>query len=405
MNTTVDEKMAELIGLVKSRDHDLDSMAKVVADLQIASQRRDILQPGTPARAPATTWRDLKSGNPVYALGPDQSVASTVETKGPMPSAGRILRGLVMGSAADDCNELAEERKYLNIGSDVGGGFTVPSPVAGFWIDKLRAASAVSRAGATTVPMESSTLQIARLTSHPISGWHAENEVLSDADVNFGAVTLRAKTVYSMVRLSLELAQDSPNIEQMLEKALFTALAGEIDYAAMNGSSATGIGGAPFNSALGPTGVFSLPNRNKVTGIGAPTNFDFILDGLYKLAEDNVDISKVGAMIGHPKLWRKLTGLKTGISGDQTTLAMPAEVARVPHIWSTAAPLSGGTTATAMLADWSDLLWGIRKDISVRVLRESFLGSHLQVGILAYARCDFAPAREESFCSLEGITV
>jgi hypothetical protein len=31
--------------------------------------------------------------------------------------------------------------------------------------------------------------------------------------------------------------------------------------------------------------------------------------------------------------------------------------------------------------------------------------SNLQVAIVAYARCDFAPAREASFCTLEGITV
>ena len=43
--------------------------------------------------------------------------------------------------------------------------------------------------------------------------------------------------------------------------------------------------------------------------------------------------------------------------------------------------------------------------IEVRVLQEAFLGSNLQIGILAYARVDFAAARAASFCTMEGITV
>ena len=52
----------------------------------------------------------------------------------------------------------------------------------------------------------------------------------------------------------------------------------------------------------------------------------------------------------------------------------------------------------------ADLLWGIRSDITVRVLSERFLGDNLQVGVLVYARVDFQPTHVESFVTLEGIT-
>jgi hypothetical protein len=39
------------------------------------------------------------------------------------------------------------------------------------------------------------------------------------------------------------------------------------------------------------------------------------------------------------------------------------------------------------------------------VLRETFIGSNLQVAVLAYARCDFAATRAASFVAAEGITV
>ena len=82
----------------------------------------------------------------------------------------------------------------------------------------------------------------------------------------------------------------------------------------------------------------------------------------------------------------------------------PDEVAKLRKLWTTAAPLSGGD-ATAVIADWRDLLFGVRKDITVRVLSETFMGSNLQIAMLAYARVDFAATRAQSFCTLEGITV
>ena len=97
--------------------------------------------------------------------------------------------------------------------------------------------------------------------------------------------------------------------------------------------------------------------------------------------------------------------LKTGISGDNTPLTMPAEVASLPKLWSTAAPLAAGTTAKGIIANWSDLIIGMRQQISVKVLSEAFMGSNLELAVLAYARVDFGAARPESFCTLEGITV
>jgi|GEM_PF-3987226 len=41
-------------------------------------------------------------------------------------------------------------------------------------------------------------------------------------------------------------------------------------------------------------------------------------------------------------------------------------------------------------------LVGVRRDITVRVLQETFLGSNLQIAVLAYARCDFAATRANS---------
>lgn len=244
--------------------------------------------------------------------------------------------------------------------------------------------------------MDSKSLTIAKITGDPAIAWHAENAALSGTDPTFGAINLDAKTCVCLVKMSLELSQDSANIEQMLSSTLTNAMALAIDKA--------GLVGTTTDAAGAPDGIMNLPGRNKVTSIGAPTSWDFMIDGMYELAADNVPLDLIGAFIAHPAVW-KMRKLKTGITNDNTLLTMPAEIAALPKLWTASAPLTGGTTAAGIVADWRDLIFGVRKDISVRVLSDAYLGSNLQIAVLAYARVDFAATRADSFCTLEGITV
>lgn len=386
----------------KQHKADLGALVARVDAMTLAEQRNALF--GRPsgksaARTPAPVWYDAKSKQRVHVLGATDNLAAAFErtSEEPTPSLGRVLRGIVTGGRADDANELAAERKALAINDDSAGGYTVGGRLAAQWIDALRAQMVLTRAGATTVPMDNKTLTIAKLTADAASSWHAENATITDTAPTFGAVELSAKTIVTVVKLSLELSQDSANIESMLQRALTNATARAIYSAGMNGVTA--------GAAAAPAGIFNAAGRNKVTSIGAPTSWDFAVDGLYELMLDNVALEDIGALIAHPAVFKKMRKLKTGLSSDNTSLVPPPEVAALPKLWTTAAPLAGGTTAAAMLADWRDLLFGVRQNITVRVLSEAFMGSNLQVAVVCYARCDFAPAREQSFCSLEGITV
>lgn len=316
------------------------------------------------------------------------------------PSVGRALRGMILGSKAHDAKQLFEERKALSIGSDPTGGYTVEGRMAAQWIDLLRSAMVLSQAGARTVPMDANTLTIAKVTGDPTVSWHKEGNAINAGEPTFGAVELTARTAVAFVKLSLELAQDSANIEAILQKTLVTSLAQAIDSAGLVGV-ATDAAVAPMSGA----GVFGLTGRNTVTGIGAPTSWDPVVDGIYELLADNVPMESIGALIAHPALWKKMRKLKTGISGDNTPLTMPDEVAKMRKLWTTAAPFTGGNTCSAAIADWRDLLYGVRKQISVRVMQERFLADTLEIGVLVYARVDFAATNASSFCTLEGITV
>lgn len=350
--------------------------------------------------ADAEQFIDTKTGKRIPVLGHSDKLASLGQKANDQPSVGRLLRGIVLGGQARDAEELALERKTMSIFSDPTGGYTVSGSLSNEWIDALRANMVLSKAGVRTLPMETGQVSIARVISDPRVYWHKENDALHslhpENTPTFGRVTLNAKTCVCLCKMSLELSQDSANIEQILESTLINAMAQSIDSA--------GLIGVTTDAGAAPSGIMNLANRNKVLTIGAPTSWDFLVDGMYELTADNVPMENIGAFIAHPAVWKKMRKLKTGITNDNTPLTMPAEIAALPKLWTTAAPLTGGTAA-GIIGNWRDLIFGVRNQITVRVLSEAYLGDSLQIALLAYARVDFAATRTDSFCTLEGITV
>lgn len=402
MGNTSDEVVEMLAEMGRKSDAwragkgaEIDELKAALADLEKKAGRPNLgAGPETKAHE---TWIDTKSRKAVPVLSHDQALRALEGKSDSPPSMGRVLRGLLLGGHAHDARELEDERKAMSIGADPAGGYTVSGVLANEWIDLLRANMVLSKAGARTIPMDSGSLSLAKVTGDPTISWHGENAALPDTAPTLGSVNLKAKTVVCLVKLSLELSQDSSNIEQILQGTITRAMANAIDSAGINGVSS--------DAAVAPSGLIDLVGRNSVTSIGAPTSWDFAVDGMYELMADNVAMDSIGAMVAHPAVWKKMRKLKTGITNDNTPLTMPDEVAKLRKLWTTAAPLTGGTTATGIIADWRDLLFGVRTDITVRVLQEAFLGSNLQLAVLAYARVDFAATRAASFCTLEGITV
>ena len=374
----------------------LDNLETYVRDIEKKAGRPNFGGQGSDANQ-LEQFIDVKTGKAVPVYSHADKLSSTEMKSTDAPSLGRVLRGIILGGRAHDAAELESERKSMGIGSDPSGGYTVSGSLSNEYIDLLRANMVLSKAGARTLPMDSGKVTIARVTADPTISWKAENAAITAASPTLGALTLDAKTCVCLVKLSLELSQDSANIEEILQQTITSSMANAIDSA--------GLIGVETDAGAAPSGIINLSGRNSVTSIGAPTTWDFLVDGMYELMLDNVPAENIGAFIAHPSVWKKMRKLKTGIASDNTPLTMPEEVKILQKLWTTAAPLTGGTTATGVIGDWRDLIFGVRKDITVRVLSETFMGSNLQVAVLAYARVDFAATRATSFCTLEGITV
>ncbi|MDO8262186.1 MAG: phage major capsid protein, partial [Gallionella sp.] len=100
------------------------------------------------------------------------------------------------------------------------GAALVPVAVGSQIIDMVREATVISLAGAGTIAIDGPT-NLARLTSGPTVYQHTEGATdIVESDIVAAPVTLNPKTLAVLVPLTVELVQDSPNLNALLTSAL-----------------------------------------------------------------------------------------------------------------------------------------------------------------------------------------
>ena len=194
----------------------------------------------------------------------------------------------------------------------------------------------------------------------------------------------------SLVKLSVELAQDSANIEAMLQSALVSAMAGAIDAAGLNGTAT--------NAALAPQGIFNYANRNKVTSIGAPTSWDFLADGMYELLLDNVPQERIGAMIAHPRSGRRWSKLKTGNSLRQFAASHAGSIgAGAEAMDDGRAPGRRDDCCGRSSATGAIISSAFARKSRCACCRRRFSDRTCRLPLSRYARCDFVAGAGSKF--------
>lgn len=332
-----------------------------------------------------TGWTD-SNGNPVRVIGADERI-SNEEQRG--TALGDVVRAMVVGPRSEI------EKRALSEGTNSAGGYTVPTPLASWFIDRLRARSAVIKAGALTVSMDSATLAIARLDTDPVIGWRAENAALASGDATFSRVLLTAKSLAGIVLLSRELLMDTVNAGQMIEQAIAKAMALEMDRAAIYGNG----------SGNSPTGIINISGINEVsmgTNGAQVTSYDKLIDTIYEMQLDNAADPTAGIM--HPRTGSTLAKLK---DAQLNPLQVPEMVRRVPLLTTTSAPIAetlgtSSDTSSIVFGDFSQLFIGMRHEITIQMLSELYAATG-QIGLAVHARMDVQLAHTESFSRLKGI--
>jgi HK97 family phage major capsid protein len=329
-------------------------------------------------------------------LSREQSVYEWCQTRGMFDPAeqdlsfDRYLRGMATGQWDDAPHERALAEATIG-----AGGALVPSPLSARVIDLARNRTVVLRAGAQTVPMTSSTLALARLTSEGTPAWKSENAAITAADMVFDRVTFTARTLVRLITLSVELFDDAdPSSEGVISNAFAGQMAVELDRVALLG---TGTAPEP-RGVLNQSGVTLTTHGANGTAI---TNFDWWLDAIGAVRAAGFEPN---AHIQAPRSSTSLSKLKE--STTNAYLAPPAGLLPMYTTKSVPITVTTGTstdTSYVFTADWSNLLVGIRTSFNLRFLGERFLADNLQYAFLAYLRADVQLAQPSAFVVDSGV--
>jgi HK97 family phage major capsid protein len=319
----------------------------------------------------------------VRLLGPKDKFAALVPdgAEGEGLSLGQMISSLVTGRDVG-----VQFRAAMGIGSAGAGGVLVPAPLSAQLIDLARNQSRCIQAGATTIPMTSSTLKVPRLTGGSAAEFKGENAALAAiSDLTFDAVTLQARTVMCIAKLSVELAEDGQDPQGIVERDISAALALAMDYAALRG--------AVTDPQLGPIGV-RYTDGVEVTPTGAL--FDFNPYAPFSLAVQRIreaNLEPTGCIYSPA-----VAGILDRLT-DQVGNPLHA-----PASWEAMGKFSTNQAAAdeAYIADWSRLLIGMRTDIAIEVSRvagdaDGSAFRNLQVWVRAYARMDAVVGKPDAF--------
>lgn len=381
---TPDEASAYQTRVAEARDVDdriEEQLAEQVRELRAAETHR----PGpAPARGPILTR--------------DQSLTDWCQTRGmvtpegPQPSFDNYLRGLATGQW-----DGAEQERALSVGTTTAGGHLVPAPLSARVLDLARNNMVVMKAGATTVPMTSSTLKMARLTDEGTPAWHTENAAVTDADMVFDSVTFTARTLTRLVKLSVELFEDAdPSSGDVIANAFASQLALELDRVALRG---TGTAPEP-RGVLNQSGITSTSHGAAGTVI---SNYDWWLDAVGAVRAANFEPN---AQIQAPRSATSLSKLKEAVSLSYMT--PPAGLANIPRLNTKSVPINLTLTTSTDCSEiytgqWDQLMIGMRTDFKLQFLQERFLADNLQYAFLATLRCDVQLAHPAAFAVDLGI--
>lgn len=304
-------------------------------------------------------------------------------------SLGAALRGIATG----DWHGADAERRTMSGLSNGAGAYLLPTVLSSSVIDKARTTSVVLKAGATVVPMENRVVDIPKWLTDPAPGWRAEAATIAIDDATIGKVTLTAKSLAVVVKVSRELIEDT-DIDELLETSLVKKFGETVDRVCLYGTGASNQ----------PTGV-KLQSGITTTLLGANglalTSYDTLIDGVSTLALlDEV----ATAQILPPRTATVLAKFKD--TANQP-LQPPPYLANIPRYSTTQLPTnltvgSSNVSSDIFTADWSKLLLGIRTDLQITPLRERYADDGL-VGFIGWLRADVALARPAAFCVTTGV--
>src|SRR5690606_22391308 len=302
---------------------------------------------------------------------------------------GALLRTWVTGRR-DGLNDA--EQRAMSEGTATAGGHLVPTPTAAQLIDRARNTARVMQAGASVVPMSTQTLKIPRLTGSSAPAWRNENAPVAEGDLTLDAVTLTARSMAFLVKMSRELIEDSaPNIVSVVERDLAAQVALEWDRVALRG---TGTAPEP-RGVLNQTGVTITTHGTD----GTAADYDMLIDAQATIRTLNFEPT---AVIDAPRTEQSLAKLKD-LEGRY--LQPPAGLPQRLPTNQIPTNLTVGTSTDCSeiyTGQWDQLYFGLRTGPMFFQLVERYADVG-QVALMVWMRGDIALAHGEAFVVDTGV--
>jgi HK97 family phage major capsid protein len=259
--------------------------------------------------------------------------------------------------------------------------------------------------------MDANTLAIARITGDMTGAWKTELDPITASDMTLDRVTFTARTLVSALMSSIELWEDAPNIGQVVADHLGSVLALELDRVALIG---TGTPPEP-KGIRNQTGVTvdstTFTANGSVISGSAPSGavaYDWLAKQVIALWTAN---HRPNAAIYHPRTAGELDALRAGSTLEPLT--PPASVAALQRLWTTSVPInltqgSNNDASMSIVGDFSQLMIGMRRELTLEVSREATIGTvsafgNLGVAVRAYLRADVQLAHPAAFHVMLGI--
>lgn len=288
-------------------------------------------------------------------------------------------------------------RNALTEGTNSAGGFTLPNVVMPQILGALVPASSLLSAGMPIVPLDggAKTYTTAIMSGVPTAAWRLEGGTVAESDPVFSGAVAAPQSLSFFFKISRELFNDSPNIQQVLLSAIGLAMAKELDRAGLRGT-----GTAPQ-----PRGVLNTAGIQPVTnGANGATlaSYANLFSGAQALLQ--ADAPMPTAAIMSPRSLIKLGGL-----ADTTNqpLMVPSMLQPVKLLSTSQIPnnLTVGTSTDCseiFMGDFTKMAMMLRESLSVQLLTELFAGNG-QLAFMCHCRADFAVMYPSAFAVITGI--
>lgn len=388
--------------LTKDEQRDFDGIVRKVDDIDetfAAHERIGSLKDGldNPVKFGESRHGERTEENGEFrALNPNESFEGYIRKRHGLGeerlSIGKAVRGMLLG----DWSGAETERRSMSESTGGLGGWLVNHELSGRIIDLARAKTALVRAGARTLPMDAPEITVVKVTSDPTAYWRAENAAITESDMGFAPVKLKAVALGCLSRVSLELLEDARAFATTVEDAISSALALELDRVGLLG---TGVGE--------PRGLWNTDGVNEYSmgdNGAAPSNYDPFSYAVDYVANAN---GEAKAAIYAPRTAGELDRLK---DSQNQPLTPPQSFQRLTKFTTNQVPINqtqGSSTdaSTAFVGDFSQLLIGMRTQIVLEATRVggSDTFAKMQALIRGYLRADIAVLRPNHFTLIKGI--